>query len=266
LSDETSIWLNTKTLIGNTDVRGMAWHYRAENQGERSNHYPRFIPVEDVIERLFNWEPILTRVFNAVPVSDEYDPTPERAMGIVAALESAIAEENWAKVSRLALQMRTEATGEIMLEDMKRSGIQRLPGVLDDDDPGGVYEYGGKDTYALHPYRVWLIEKVAHLLDDELGITSAGLLREGGLAWVEVSVPEAITTPEGVTFLPNILAGTSFNQSLSSTYKKTAQATVCDNTFAVAMSGTDRAERNMLRALYNETEDLNRKVLTVLGV
>ena len=33
MSRETLQHLNTKTLIGNTDARGTAWHYRAEEQG-----------------------------------------------------------------------------------------------------------------------------------------------------------------------------------------------------------------------------------------
>src|SRR5512132_2160902 len=55
MSKETLRHLNTNTLIGNTDQRGTAWHYRAEEQGEESNHYPGPIPVEDVERRLFHW-------------------------------------------------------------------------------------------------------------------------------------------------------------------------------------------------------------------
>ena len=55
MSRETLSHLNTSTLIGNTDARGSAWHYRAEEQGEQSNHYPGPIPIEDVQHRLFSW-------------------------------------------------------------------------------------------------------------------------------------------------------------------------------------------------------------------
>jgi len=54
--------------------------------------------------------------------------------------------------------------------------------------------------YTMHQYREWLLTTVANILDDDLSISSAGLLRGGAVAWVEVSVPESITTPEGVTF------------------------------------------------------------------
>src|SRR4051812_11545629 len=40
MSNETLQHLNTNTLIGNTDARGHAWHYRADEQGGETNHYP----------------------------------------------------------------------------------------------------------------------------------------------------------------------------------------------------------------------------------
>lgn len=55
MSRETSEWLNTNTLIGFTDQRGTAWHYRAEHQGAQPNHYPGPIPIGDVQQRLFPW-------------------------------------------------------------------------------------------------------------------------------------------------------------------------------------------------------------------
>ena len=62
----------------------------------------------------------------------------------------------------------------------------------------GIFASG----YAMHQYREWLLTTVADILDDDLSISSAGLLRSGAVAWVEVSVPESITTPEGVVFRP----------------------------------------------------------------
>jgi phage/plasmid-like protein (TIGR03299 family) len=52
---------------------------------------------------------------------------------------------------------------------------------------------------------------------------------------VEVSVPESITTPEGVTFRPNLLATTSFDGSIATTFKRTVTDVVCDNTRALAL-------------------------------
>lgn len=88
----------------------------------------------------------------------------------------------------------------------------------------------------MHQYRQWLLTTVADILDDTLAIRSAGLLRGGAIAWVEVSVPESITTPEGVTFRPNLLATTSFDGSIATTFKRTVTATVCDNTRDLALA------------------------------
>jgi len=104
-----------------------------------------------------------------------------------------------------------------------------------DDHTGNVMGIFGHG-YQRHQYREWLLISVADLLDDDLAISSAGLLRGGAIAWVEVSMPETITTPEGVAFRPNLLATTSFDGSISTTYKRTVTDTVCDNTRACALA------------------------------
>ena len=62
MSRETLTHLNNFTLIGNTDARGNAWHYRAALQGEEPNHYPGPIPIDDVKRRLYYWQPVPRRV------------------------------------------------------------------------------------------------------------------------------------------------------------------------------------------------------------
>jgi phage/plasmid-like protein (TIGR03299 family) len=193
--------LNTNTLIGNTDARGTAWHYRAEDQGEESNHYPGPIPIEDVERRLFHWQAESRRLAMETPaeletmshLSDEGQPM------------------RWAVLAdRQAISRSDDTIGTAM----------------------GIFKSG----YAMHQYREWLLTTVANILDDNLSISSAGLLREGAIAWVEVSVPETITTPEGVDFRPNLLATTSFDGSISTTFKRTITAVVCDNTRELALS------------------------------
>ena len=93
----------------------------------------------------------------------------------------------------------------------------------------------------MHQYREWLVGTVANILDDDLSISSAGLLREGAVAWVEVSVPESITTPEGVEFRPNLLATTSFDGSIATTFKRTVTDVVCDNTREAALAEKGQA-------------------------
>src|SRR5262249_4642790 len=154
MSRETLTHLNTNTLIGYTDARGTAWHYRAEEQGVESNHYPGPIPVADVERRLFGWQAVSRPVAVEVPadlstmtqVDDQGDPM------------------RWRVVEDRQAICRSD-THAVM----------------------GIFAEG----YAMHQYREWLLTTVADILDDDLSISSAGLLRGGAVAWVEVSVPES---------------------------------------------------------------------------
>jgi hypothetical protein len=69
MSRESLEWLNRNTLIGFTDERSKAWHYRASEQGSEPNHYPGAIPVADVKRRLFSWQAL------ELPISIEYQQT-----------------------------------------------------------------------------------------------------------------------------------------------------------------------------------------------
>ncbi|WP_059007901.1 DUF932 domain-containing protein [Streptomyces specialis] len=109
-------------------------------------------------------------------------------------------------------------------------------------DTGRVLGYFGPG-YEPHPYGEWLLNKVANLLDDNLAVGSAGLLKGGAVAWVSVEVPETITTPEGVAFRPHLLATTSFDGSLATTYKPVVTNVVCDNTMHAALNESGQTVR-----------------------
>lgn len=188
MSKETMQWLNNNTLIGFTDKRGHAWHYRAADQGAQSNHYAGAVPVEAVLSRLFHWE---------------------AAKGTATA--TWITED-----------------GVTSREDTKRFPVGRI-------DTGDIFGYFA-DGYEIHQYRDWLVTQVQNILDDGLGIGSAGLLKNGAQAWVSVEVPDTITTPEGVQFRPNLLACTSHDGSIATTYKRVITNVVCDNTMAAGLS------------------------------
>lgn len=201
MSNETLAHLNTQTLIGNTDHRGTAWHYRADLQAAEPNHYAGPVPVEDVRRRLFNWRAVSRQIAVELPAElenmshlNEYD-VPAR----------------WAIIEGKQAICRS-----------------------DNDAVMGIFAPG----YTPHQFDDWLVTTVANILDDDLTISSAGLLRAGAVAWVEVSVPESITTPEGVEFRPNLLATTSFDGSIATTFKRTVTDVVCDNTREVALAET----------------------------
>ena len=201
MSNESLTWLNTNTLIGFTDNRGHAWHWRAEKQGQLTNHYPGAIPIGDVQDRLFHWQAESRRL--AVEVAAD--------VHTMTHLTDDGSPARWVSLNdKQAICRSDDTAGAVM----------------------GIFGPG----YSCHQYDEWLLTTVANLLDDDLAISSAGLLRRGAIAWVEVSVPETITTPEGVAFRPNLLATTSFDGSIATTYKRTVTATVCDNTRELALS------------------------------
>lgn len=200
MSSETSKWLNQNVLIGMTEQRGTAWHYRASDQGDEPNHYPGPIPIGDVERRLFDWEAIVVPSYWGKPVRDD--------------------------------------DGKIQYDSVGN------PIVMPELDPDRCYVIASDtderfatftDTYTPHQYRPWLLGNVGHLLDDDLVISSAGLLDGRGIAWVEVSVPETQETA-GVQFRPNLLATTSFNGKVATTYARTITAVVCDNTHTAALN------------------------------
>lgn len=197
MSRETLEWLNTMTLIGNTDHRRNAWHYRAELQGDQSNHYPGPVPVQDIRERLIPWKAVPRRVAVEVPADRE---------------------------TMTHLGENGEPLRWSVMEE--RQAITRS----DNDHVFEIFKSG----YRAHQYDEWLIKGVATILDQGLQINSAGLLREGGLMWVEVGLDESVTTPEGLEFFPNLLAATSFDGSRATVYKRTVQLVVCDNTLDIA--------------------------------
>lgn len=205
MSAETMTWLNQNTLIGYTDKRGTAWHYRASDQGTEPNHYTGAIPTEDVRRRLFNWKPVEGEITATAM-------TPEGVITTTAPDRKAI--------------MRSD-TGAIL----------------------GIF----KSTYRPHEYDQWLIRNVESILDADVAIGSAGLLKGGAVAWVQVEMADTMEV-EGVEYRPFLTAATSLDGSLASTYQTGSQVVVCDNTLSVAL-GQEMAHRFKIR---HSAHSLNR--------
>jgi phage/plasmid-like protein (TIGR03299 family) len=118
-----------------------------------------------------------------------------------------------------------DAEGNIVryIEQTDRKAIVRN----DNNHVMGVF----KDSYAIHQFDQWLIENVSTIIDDKnLVIDSAGCLREGAIAWVTIASPDNLETSAGFPVRPYILATTSHNGTISTTYKQVYNAPVCDNT------------------------------------
>lgn len=218
MSRETSEWLNTMTLIGDTDNRGNAWHYRAASQGEESNHYPGAVPMEDVQRRLFAWEPVSVPVFVKVPCTeDEFYLA--REAGDATATETVLADPD----------DPASGTVRVYYRFIERQGRQNITASDDLDVDFGMFRPG----YTIHGYNEWLLENVSNLVDGEVHISSAGLLKNRAQAWVELSLSESQSVA-GLEFRPHLLACTSLDGTIATTYKRAVQATVCDNTLDVA--------------------------------
>lgn len=200
MTKETIRDLNRNTLIGFTEKRGKAWHYREGEQGGEPNHYPGAIPVPDVRRRLFNWEAESVPAGRLLPA--RFNRNAGRPLWTV-----------------------TENRRSIIRSD---TGAE-----LGSAGPG----------YVIHQYDKWLLETVGSILDSDLEVGSAGLLKGGAVAFVSVEVPENVTTPEGVTFRPHLLAVTSHDGSLETTFKRTVTVVVCDNTMSVALAGAGEVSR-----------------------
>jgi len=199
MSKESSQWLNQNTLIGFTNKRGHAWHYRASDQGSEPNHYPDAIPIEAVQRRLFAWQAQPRPLYVEVPDCGLVEVEGKQAI-------------------------TCSDTGHVL----------------------GIFSSG----YTVHQYREWLLDRVSTILDNGLSIGSAGLLRDRAQAWVSVEVPDNITTPEGVVFRPNLLACTSHDGSLATTYKRVVTNVVCDKCavrrFAASPAQPGRTRREVL--------------------
>ena len=75
-----------------------------------------------------------------------------------------------------------------------RLGDYQAIGRDDTDEVFKVFKSG----YQIHQYREWLLGSVANLIDANLAIGSAGLLQNGGTAWVSIELPADIETPSGL--------------------------------------------------------------------
>ncbi|QIS05909.1 DUF932 domain-containing protein [Nocardia brasiliensis] len=206
MSKETIEWLNTYTLIGMTEKRGTAWHYRKSVQGDQPNHYKGFVPVADVVSRLFNWEA------QSAPIRYDIHGTVENFTNI---------DDNGAMFRTITNDSR---------KVIYRSDTGALLGVF-------------KQGYRIHQFQEWLLDNLASLITpdglavttDSLGIGSAGLLKGGAQAWVQLERPENVKTKEGVEFRSSVLASSSHDGTVATQFSAVQTIVVCDNTHCGAM-------------------------------
>lgn len=202
MSEETIGWLNDyrHVKIGFTEKRGHAWHYRESEQGGKPNHYVGAIPVDDILKDMLDFEFIEAPVCYLVACALD---------------EATVINEDGLPFK---LVMSSEGRKGMLTSDTH-------------EDLGSF-----KDGYTGHAYEEWLMKNVANILDSDLQIGSAILLRKRAVMAVQVEMPENVVTKEGVEMRPFLLATTSFDGTVATTYKLCWTWVVCDNTLAIGLS------------------------------
>ena len=136
---------------------------------------------------------------------------------------------------RLFYWQAIEADVIIRTADGRETMDPTRKAIVRNDSPSTVFNVF-KSGYQIHQYEEWLLKNVANLIDDnDLAIGTAGLLRQGGKAFVTIELPETIKTPMGFDIRPHLLACTSHDGTLSTTYQLVTTVVVCDNTLAGAL-------------------------------
>lgn len=194
--------LRANTRIGMTAKRGNAWHYRVGDPTSAANHYPGPVPMQAVLD-LFSFNLVSARLKVELPEGVTLAPVE---------IEPGVFVDN--------------LDGQTPYIEGKQAIVRNDTGAV-----LGIFSEG----YEIHQYPEWLLSRVSNILGDTLVIGSAGLLKGGAQGWVSVEVPENITTPQGVEFRPNLLACTSCDGSLATTYKRVVTNVVCDNTMAAGL-------------------------------
>lgn len=100
---------------------------------------------------------------------------------------------------------------------------------------GQVFGYP-KKGYKIHPYLVTLhgyIEQI--LFDERVGVGSVGLLKKGGVAFLQAVLPQGFEVA-GYGYQPYILGVTSADLSRATSWCTGAKGAVCDNTVTDALA------------------------------
>lgn len=229
---ETSEWYNNFCLIGHTEKRGYAWHYMEAMQGDEPNHYPGPIPYEDVVRRLFDWKPMLTRTANLVPCKLVRGDDGELVVDGENRYVTDEEPEFWAE-ARNAEGKIIRRNGVTLMQPFKIVEVPDKRGLVRSDN---YLELGHPSKgYKIHDYEQWLLKLLSNVIGDTLDIWSAILLRNGAQACVQVALPEtAHDDTTGMDFVPYIHAYTSLDSSLATTFAGQTLLIVCDNTMVAA--------------------------------
>lgn len=132
---------------------------------------------------------------------------------------------------------------------------------------GKIFSYP-KEGYRIHPYLETLhgfIQQVQY--DEEVGVGSVGLLKGGGVAFLQARLPEVFEVA-GYGYQPYITAVTSSDKSRATFYGTGALGAVCDNTVDTAVLGAltkfkIKHSRNSVATVQQAREKLGIRLVAV---
>ncbi len=209
MTEESREDLFANNMFGNTELRktwnrSMSWStdkpWWADDTFEYN--YPGPIPVQEVIDHLFYWEPVEGELTVRIPVPDL-----DVADGMA---DDGTYYRNMIVPDRKAI-IRPD-TAEVL----------------------GVFKSG----YQIHERKEWFLKGVANLLDDDgLNISSAHQFRKGAVSVICLELPEDMEIPGAGALRPCLVVCTSSDGSLATTYMITLLRPECDNSFKVAVQG-----------------------------
>jgi phage/plasmid-like protein (TIGR03299 family) len=219
VSRETRETLNRFVLVGNCANRPMAWHNDPElrrRKGWANNHFDDYIPMDTVIERLFDWEPQAVPKANLIPC-EQKDANFFGPQG---------------QPYRVSLTTGFDEAGNI------ETGEQ---GIIRSDTKGHMATHSA--GYRIHDYKEWLLGLQAKVIGKQkLSILGAGLLRNGLQAYVQVALPETVHDDStGMAFVPFMMVATSLDGSMPTTVTRQSLWVVCDNTRDQALRQSEQS-------------------------
>jgi phage/plasmid-like protein (TIGR03299 family) len=204
MSAETMEWLHDHIRIGYTSERGPAWHARDSYMTD-GTHFPGKVPEAEV-QRILD-VPFIEAQHHAVQV--EYFHT-----------------DDCGEAGKLYAECDCPRS-ETPYVDKTRKNIVSP----DDGFVHGTFKLG----WQLHGYQQWTADQIAAILDQsrgELGTASVGLLQSRSVAFIQAKLDGSALEVGGYGYVPYIVAATSVNGSLASTYGVGIDGVVCDNTLA----------------------------------
>jgi phage/plasmid-like protein (TIGR03299 family) len=243
MSLETREDLQRNFLIGNCKHRPRAWHndpaLRAR-LGLEDNHYDDPIPYSEVVRRLFNWKALSVPKANLIPCAK--------------------ADANW-------FMETTDENGEKVVMPVRVSPTDSEQGIVRSDTFEHIATHS--DKYRIHDYEAWLLQLQSNVIGDTLTVLGAGLPRRGAQAYVQVALPDTAKDDKtGVEFMPYIMASTSLDGSLPTTFSAQSLLVVCDNTRNMALRAAERSGRIYKAKHTSKSLDANRiaDVRQALGI